>query len=261
MASHVQQTGARSLWTRGVVAQISRGAEMGLNLLRWLGISAFILGFVAVAGVVAGFFVFVAALDRFESVPSAKADGIVVLTGGSQRIGDAMDLLSRGYGGRLLITGVNEKTSRDLIAKFNPGQRELFDCCVDLDYRARNTIGNAIETRRWVRDNKFHSFIVVTSTYHMPRTLAELDHALPEARKVPFAVVTDSGDPDSWWTNPATARLLFGEYIKFLAVWIRTRIERDPETSSAASLLGEPVRRLAHLLPAPLPVSPRAESR
>ena len=90
---------------------------------------------------------------------------------------------------RLLISGVNERTSRDEIARLNPGQRRLFDCCVDLDYRARNTIGNAIETRRWAERNRFHSLIVVTSTYHMPRTLVELDHALPGIRKVPYAVV------------------------------------------------------------------------
>ena len=52
----------------------------------------------------------------------------------------------QGYANRLLITGVNERTSRDQIARLNPGQRRLFDCCVDLDYRARNTTANAIET-------------------------------------------------------------------------------------------------------------------
>jgi uncharacterized SAM-binding protein YcdF (DUF218 family) len=183
----------------------------------------------------AGFFAFIGSLDRFERSPASRADGIVALTGGSQRIGDAIDLLARGYGRRLLITGVNERTSRDEIARLNPGQRRLFDCCVDLDYRARNTIGNALETRRWMENQHFRSLIVVTSNYHMPRTLLELESALPGTRKVPFAVVNEAVHPDAWWKSPATAKLLASEYVKFLAGWVRTRMERDPEQITAAA--------------------------
>ncbi len=116
--------------------------------------------------------------------PEGRTDGIVALTGGAQRIGDAIDLLAAGYGRRLLITGVNERTSREEIARLNPTQRQLIACCVDLDYRARNTIGNAIETRRWMRTHHFSTVAVVTSNYHMPRTLVELDHALQESERI-----------------------------------------------------------------------------
>ena len=50
---------------------------------------------------------------------------------------------------------MEHEVRRAAIANLNPGQRRLFDCCVDLDYRARNTIGNAIETRRWAEMNGF----------------------------------------------------------------------------------------------------------
>ena len=208
-----------------------------------------VLGLMLLA--LAGFFVFVGSIDRTERSPAARTDAIVALTGGAQRIGDAIDLLERGYGNRLLITGVNERTSREeIIARLNPGQRRLFDCCVDLDYRARNTIGNAIETRRWMQGNGFRSLIVVTSNYHMPRTLTELDHVLPSARKVPYAVVTGSIDLDGWWHNPSTARLLAYEYVKLLAVYFRTRFETDPESSAAANLMGggKPVKVVAEPL-------------
>ena len=203
--------------------------------------------FVCLALCGAGFVAFVASLERFEQPPQDRSDGIVVLTGGSQRIGDAIELLAKGYARRLLITGVNEHTSRDEIARFNPGQRRLFDCCVDLDYRARNTIGNAIETRRWVRSHGFQSLIIVTSNYHMPRTLLELDHALPNVRKTPYAVVTPSVRPEAWWQSVSSARLLASEYIKFVVVWLRTRLENDPERSTAAVLMsrGRPVQAIA----------------
>jgi uncharacterized SAM-binding protein YcdF (DUF218 family) len=210
-------------------------------LLACLGLA----GLGALAGFV-GFLTFVYSLDRVERRPEVRTEGIVALTGGAQRIGDAIDLLAQGYATRLLISGVNERTSREEIARLNPGQRKLFDCCVDLDYRARNTIGNAIETRRWTVQNRFRSLIVVTSSYHMPRTLVELDHALPGVRKVPYAVVTPTVDPDLWWRSLATARVLLSEYAKLVIVWVRTRIEADPEQSTAAMVMsGGPPAKLA----------------
>jgi uncharacterized SAM-binding protein YcdF (DUF218 family) len=173
------------------------------------------------AGFCAGFARYVSSLDRAERDPDAKADGIVALTGGAHRIEDAIALLGRGFGTRLLITGVGARTSREEIARLSPGLRDLVECCVDLDYRARDTIGNAFETGRWAREKGFRSLIVVTSNYHMPRTLAELNHALPETRKVPHAV-TGALDPAEWWTKPGTARLLLSEYVKYLAVLLRT---------------------------------------
>jgi uncharacterized SAM-binding protein YcdF (DUF218 family) len=197
-----------------------------------------------------GFLNFVNSIERVERRPETRTDGIVALTGGAQRISDAIDLLAQGYANRLLISGVNERTSRAEIARLNPGQLRLFQCCVDLDYRARNTIGNAIETRRWAEQNRFRSLIIVTSNYHMPRTLVELDHALPEIRKVPYAVISPAIDPDAWWRDPATARILLSEYVKFLAVWARTCFETDPESSAAANLMsgGEPVKVAAEPL-------------
>ncbi|WP_243370383.1 YdcF family protein [Microvirga solisilvae] len=183
-----------------------------------------------------GFLGFVYSIDRIEHPPETRADGIVAMTGGAQRIGDAIDLLAKGYAKRLLISGVNERTSREQISRLNPGQRQLFDCCVDLDYRARNTIGNAIETRRWADRHGFDTIIVVTSNYHMPRMLTELDHALPNLQKIPYAVAATI-DPHDWWHNPATAKVLATEYLKFLAVWLRTRFENDPESSPVAAII------------------------
>ncbi|MET0529028.1 MAG: YdcF family protein, partial [Microvirga sp.] len=42
-----------------------------------------------------GFLGFVYSIDRFEQRPETRADGIVAMTGGAQRIGDAIDLLAQ----------------------------------------------------------------------------------------------------------------------------------------------------------------------
>lgn len=226
-------------------------AHLSTSRLRLATTVLLALGVLCAVALAGGFLAFIAHLDRIERMPAGRADGIVALTGGAERIGDAIDLLAGGYGRRLLITGVNERTSRDEIARLNPSQRPWIDCCVDLDYRARNTIGNAIETRRWMRRNRFDTVAVVTSNYHMPRTLVELDHALLGGKRVvPHPVVAEGFDAARWWQNPASARLLAAEYLKFLVAWLRTRFENDPESSRAAILIGrgKPVKVVAEPL-------------
>ncbi len=93
---------------------------------------------------------------------------------------------------------------------------QLFTCCVDLDYEARNTIDNATETSEWVAKHKYNSIIVVTSNYHMPRALAELGRAMPGVTLIPYSVVDNNVHLDRWWTYPGTAKLLISEYLKYL---------------------------------------------
>ncbi|HSP25376.1 MAG TPA: YdcF family protein [Saliniramus sp.] len=206
----------------------------------WLGALARVITtacLLGAAALIGGFFVFITSLNSYDNATPAQADAIVALTGGAHRVADAIDLLSRGHGERLLISGVNEMTTREEIARLNPGQRRLLECCVDLDYRARNTIGNAIETRRWVENHGFGSIIVVTSNYHMPRTMLELENAMPHIEKSSYAVVPSSIDTAAWWRDETAVRLLTLEYLKFVTAFARTLFESDPEVSRAALLL------------------------
>jgi uncharacterized SAM-binding protein YcdF (DUF218 family) len=165
------------------------------------------------------------ALDR-------TADGIVVLTGGSSRVNDAFELLASKRGRRLLITGVYPATNRGEISRVLPEYQRLFACCVDLDRTAVNTLGNAIGTRRWAEAQGFRSLIVVTSSYHMPRALAELAHQLPEVELVPYPVVSEKLRAEPWWSHLATAKLLFSEYVKYIVAAIRMRL--DPTSDATA---------------------------
>ncbi len=174
-------------------------------------------------GLIAGFLWFVSRVPREGSTMSRTAEGIVVLTGGASRIADAIELLASGRGQRLLITGVNPNTNSVELARLVPRYQPLFACCVDLDHAARNTIGNAIEARRWSRDRGFRSLLVVTSAYHMPRTMAEFAHQLPDVVLIGFPVISEKQRAASWWT-PATARLLVSEYLKFLLAKLRMGI-------------------------------------
>jgi uncharacterized SAM-binding protein YcdF (DUF218 family) len=201
-----------------------------LKALLWLVLAA-------VLALLAGYVRFASLLTVDETQPP-RTDAIVVVTGGAQRIGDAIGLLNAERGSRLLISGVNERTGREELAKLNPKAREALSCCVDLDYRARNTTGNAIEARRWARQHGFGSLLLVTSNYHMPRTLVEFRHAMPGIRVVPYSVVTEQVDVTGWWYDWPTIRLLVPEYAKYLVVSARSMIEDDPETSRLSVIIG-----------------------
>ena len=188
----------------------------------------------AVLAFAAGFVWFLRHVPADEVAIERNADGIVVVTGGASRVADAMELLAAGRGKRLLISGVHRSTNLPEIARLVPRFERLVACCVDLDHSAVNTVGNAVETRRWARELGFRSLIVVTSSYHMPRTLAELARQLPEIELVAFPVVTDRLRAEPWWTNGVTARLLFSEYVKFVFAQVRMRIESAPGWTDAA---------------------------
>ena len=206
-------------------ARRPRGAVRGAIVL------ALALGFVC-AGV--GFVGFLSQLRGSEEKPARSADGIVVLTGGSSRVSDAMELLAGGYGKRLLISGVHPTNSVSDISRTLPDNHKLLTCCVDLDRSAIDTRGNAAETRRWAKERGFKSLIVVTSNYHMPRAIVELSHTMPDVTLIPFAVVGDKWRDEPWWTSGATLRLLLSEYAKYVAAEVRVRLaalglEASPE--------------------------------
>ena len=163
-----------------------------------------------------GFIVFANGVDRERVEPAHAADGIAVLTGGMARIDEAMKLLSKGKAKRVLITGVNQATTKEQLKRLASQGGQYFACCVDIDKEALNTIDNATETAQWAALHRYGSIIVVTSNYHMPRALAELARAIPGVTLVPYPVVDNNVHLERWWTYPGTTRLLLSEYLKYL---------------------------------------------
>lgn len=183
-----------------------------------------VLGALVAAGI-AGFAVFVNDIPKSEIRPQGSADGIVVLTGAALRIADAVDLLAKGHGKRLLVSGVNPMTTPAELTKQIPDFARLSACCIDLGHEAQNTLGNAVETARWTKKHGFRSLIVVTSAWHMPRAILELERELPDVTLTRFPVVTDRLRDQSWWSDPQSARILLYEYLKYLASLARVRLE------------------------------------
>ena len=198
---------------RGAIEHRSLGIRVTRHILRvffylFITIVAFFLGGFAI------FYQHVAALAPPED---PKADAIVVLTGGYQRIDQAVELLQKGAGSRLLISGVNPATTGNHIRLLTRSPNDLFACCVDIGHEALDTTGNATETARWIRSRGYESVILVTNNYHMPRSLAELERTDHGTSFVAYPVPTDVS-PSELVRNPMLIRTLAAEYVKFLLV-------------------------------------------
>lgn len=171
---------------------------------------------------------------RRASIPiTSTVDGIVVLTGGPQRIKSAFNLLKTGKSKSLLISGVHPHTSRK--ALFNGAGIIDGDeiCCVELGKSARNTIENAQEANQWVERNGVKKLIIVSSPYHLPRSLLEFEAVLKNVKIIPYpARLNDSVMQEnvrSWgyYLQSVTLR----EYGKYIAAKIRHWINyRNPLT-------------------------------
>lgn len=154
-----------------------------------------------------------------------RADGIVALTGGGERVDTAVGLFENGVGKRLLISGVAQETSKETLGKMSGGGPR-FACCADIGYAAEDTHGNAAETANWARANHFDSLVVVTSRYHMPRAMQEFSAVLPDVSLIAYPVDQSSIDLGGWWRHPRTIQLLHREYMKYLASLVTTRLAR-----------------------------------
>lgn len=224
MATRARQAGA---------GQANIGRAVGLVALGGLALGALLFA--------AGYIWFALSLARNEPRLTVRAEGIVVFTGGSDRVQEAAELLARGQAKRMLITGVNRTTRSSVLARLLPVSHKLFDCCVDLGYQAQDTIGNARETREWAQTrNISHSLIVVTSNYHMPRALAELSAALPDVTLHPFPVVSDHVNVNGWANDASVIRLVGGEYLKYLGALARITLRQNETGPDMTAPRSEP---------------------
>jgi uncharacterized SAM-binding protein YcdF (DUF218 family) len=152
------------------------------------------------------------------SVPPVHADGIVVLTGGEDRLATAFEMLDEGRADQLLISGVPAGVSLRDVESSAHLARPPADRHVTLGHRAQTTVGNADETAGWVATHHIGSLIVVTAGYHMPRALLELSRAMPNVTLYPMrvqpAAIYDGSRPHVW-------RLLLAEYVKWLLAQLK----------------------------------------
>lgn len=193
------------------------------------------LGFLSFAGAVR---------DAAPPDPLPPADAIVALTGGSQaRLETGVRLLEEGHAPRLLISGVNrDVTDEELftLLDVDGGVRGA----IDLGRAAEDTLGNASETAAWARRHNIESLILVTDDYHMPRSFAELQLALPDVELIAYPVPTRFARGEAWRSDLSAATRLGAEYMKYLMIRIReSLVKSDPALRRAKDIPAEQAAR------------------
>ncbi|MEX2009221.1 MAG: YdcF family protein [Dongiaceae bacterium] len=170
---------------------------------------------------------FVARIPREPANAAVPTDAIVVLTGGSERLGEGLRLLAARRAGTLFVSGVYQGVDLTQLLQglgpmddmpLNP---KTVACCIELGHGAGNTEGNARETAAWMATRGFRSLRLVTADYHMQRSLLEFRRAMPDVEILPHPVFPELVNRDGWWHSPGTAALLMNEYSKYLVARLR----------------------------------------
>jgi uncharacterized SAM-binding protein YcdF (DUF218 family) len=169
----------------------------------------------------AGFCYFVANLTS-DDIDLRKTDAIIVLTGGKGRVAEAVDLLSKNMADKMLITGVAKTTNIEEMIFLSP---ELSSNVVlplkdkiTLGKYATNTTENAKEASAWMEENNFKSLRLVTSDYHMPRSMLEFKLLMPDKLIIPHPFFNNNIQIKNWWNYPTSILLLLSEYHKYIIV-------------------------------------------
>ncbi len=183
---------------------------------RLIGFAALFLGIWLV-----GLLWFAKDLPVSVAAPARATDAIVVLTGGSRRVHQGLELLAQRRAKKLFISGVYRGVDvRELLSVSQQSPADL-DCCIALGYEADSTRGNARETADWMREQGLGSLRLVTAAYHMPRSLLEFRRAMPKIEIVPHPVFPEHVKQRDWWRWPGSASLIIGEYNKYLVALAR----------------------------------------
>ena len=168
-----------------------------------------------------GFLVFAGAIPGEPGDTQTRVDGIVVLTGGGERLAEGMRLLDQGMAKSLLVSGVAKGVDATaLVEALEPSKRPdrgLLECCVTLGHQASSTADNAMESRDWVAAHKMRSIRLVTANYHINRSLLEFHRAMPSIEVIANPVFPPEVQDPLWFAKPRTLWLLINEYHKSAA--------------------------------------------
>jgi len=185
----------------------------------------------------AGFFIYLSSIDKSwnqivknHSNIEEKTDAIIVLTGGSERIRNALHLMKKDYAQKLFISGVNKKVKLPELFAIHKVEREDFFKLltrIELGFEAHNTIQNALEIKGWLEKNpQYKSIRVVTSNYHITRAKNEIENVLNDDVKIiSHPVLPVNVRFDKWWKYSGTRNLLITEYNKLIASYFRIFLE------------------------------------
>jgi len=161
-----------------------------------------------------GFGVFIFSTENINTRTDHNIKYSVVLTGGQNRIAESLILLDKGLTDIVFISGVNpEVTKQDVLSRYYNKYKDR----VVLGYKAINTKGNIKEIKEWVEKNNIREIRLITSDYHLYRTLLEFKKFLPNLKIEIFSVKSVDY---VFLSSVYNLKMLFSEYNKLIYVFI-----------------------------------------
>ncbi len=178
-----------------------------------------------ILGFVAGLFWYAGQIPAAPSGYTQRTDAVIVLTGGSKRLGKGFRLLRERKAKELLITGVGKGVT--LAELLSQQQLDSLEDAIDaraisLDYAAISTATNATAAHDWMEQKGFKTARLVTANYHMPRALLEFGAAMPTIEFYPEPVFPEKEfQQDAWYMEPNSIKLLTLEYLKYIVTSLK----------------------------------------
>jgi len=169
-----------------------------------------------------GFLAFCKQIYNYPQNNTTRTDTLVVLTGGRNRISVAANLYNNNLADSMFISGVNKNVFLKHIEEQN-GITFINKDNVYLGQKAQDTIGNARESIEWIKNHNIQSVRLVTSNYHIPRSLLEFKSRFPDLQIIVYPVYSDKVHK-KWWLNWGTFVLIATEYNKYLWVLFREKL-------------------------------------
>jgi uncharacterized SAM-binding protein YcdF (DUF218 family) len=172
----------------------------------------FFAGVIVFWGGICGLFILYVVFH--ENQHDTPCDHVVVLTGGPRRITHALHSIESHEPKSIFISGVYEKTTLSDVLQ----NRHRKDVKIILGRQAKNTKENALEIDKWVRENNISEILLITSDYHIIRSILELKHVNDTLKIYSIEVKSDLNFKFIWQC--------IKEFHKIVYVCIRNFIEK-----------------------------------
>jgi len=164
-----------------------------------------------------------------DDTPLEKADLIVVFVGGAGRIEAGHQLAKAGYAPYLVISPATDAKLKSYGEKYRLAPTVKYI----VEDKARSTFENALYTKRIISEHNFQSVILVTSSYHLPRSycLLKLLLAGDKIKIMPFGI--QRNQINLQYLISSKGKRIYNEMVKvwgsiaeFLSYKIRERVSQ-----------------------------------
>ena len=173
---------------------------------------ALYISFLLILFLILGFVIFFSKINYNQVSFNYQTDGIAVLTGGKGRINLGLELFYKNKNLKLIISGVDKKVSDKSIIPSNLKNKSS----ITIDKVSESTYENAKIINEWTFKHKLQNVTVITSYYHMPRSMMLIKSLTPTINFYAYPVEKKISKRISLRENILYYFFITEEYIKYL---------------------------------------------